>query len=75
MSAQQIEVSKTYKVVSQRKGTFIGVATDVSDEWVTVLITSGKAEAMLDYNVREQGEQVTVRRSLTTFTLLEGGVA
>ena len=72
MSAQQLTVGKTYKVVSQRKGTFTGVATHISDEWATVLITHGKAAAMLDYNEREQGEEVTVRRSLTTFTPVEG---
>jgi len=75
MSTTEIEVGKPYKVVSQRKGTFTGIATSVSDEWVTVLITRGKAKAMLSYNEREAGEEITVRRSLTTFTLREGGAA
>jgi hypothetical protein len=75
MATTNIEVGKTYKVVSQRKGTFTGMATQVSDEWVTVLITTGKAMAMLDYNERDAGEEVTVRRSLTAFTLVEGGAA
>lgn len=66
-----IEVGKTYKVVSSRKGTFTGVATDVSDEWATILITKGKASAMLSYNEREKGEEVTVRRSFCTFTPVE----
>lgn len=73
MNTTVIEVGKPYKVISQRKGTFSGVATSVSDEWVTVLITRGKAQAMLSYNEREAGEEITVRRSLTAFTLLEGG--
>jgi len=75
MIATEIQAGKAYKVVSQRKGTFTGIATAVNDEWVTVLITKGKAQALLPYNEREAGEVVTVRRSMTTFTLLEGGAA
>lgn len=73
MSTTEIVVGKPYKVVSRRKGTFTGIAASVSDEWVTVLITRGKAKAMLSYNEREAGEEITVRRSLTAFTLQEGG--
>lgn len=75
MSATEIVVGKPYKVVSQRKGIFTGIATSVNDEWVTVLITRGKAKAMLPYNEREAGEEITVRRSLTTFALQEGEAA
>lgn len=63
-----IAVGQTYQVSSSRKGKFTGVITSVNDEWATVLITKGKAKAMLDYNEREQGEEVTVRRSFCTFT-------
>ena len=75
MTTTEIEVGKPYKVVSQRKGTFTGIATSVNDEWVTVLITRGKAQAMLSYNEREAGEEITVRRSMTIFTLQEGEAA
>lgn len=68
-----LTIGKTYKVNSSRKGVFVGIVTQCSDEWATVLITRGKAEAMLDYNEREQGEEVTVRRSFCTFTELDGG--
>ena len=68
MSTQQMTIGKIYKVVSQRKGTFTGIATDMGDEWVTVLITHGKAGAICPHNESEQGEEVTVRRSLCTFT-------
>lgn len=66
-----IEIGKTYKVNSSRKGKFIGIVTSSSEEWATILITKGKAKAMLDYNEREQGEEVTVRRSFCTFTPVE----
>ncbi len=63
-----IEIGKTYRIKSSRKGTFTGKIVALNDEWADVLITSGKAGAMLDYNEREAGEEVTVRRSFCTFT-------
>lgn len=62
-----IEVGKTYRVNSSRKGRFTGIVTRFDDTWADVLITAGKAQAMLDYNEREQGETVTVRRSFCAF--------
>jgi hypothetical protein len=70
MSAE-LQVGKTYRVTSSRKGTFVGILTRVGDTWVDVLITNGKAKAMLDYNERDAGESVTVRRSFCTFTPVE----
>lgn len=65
---QALEVGKIYQVDSQRKGKFVGKLIHASDEWATIEITSGRADAMMDYNVRGQGEEVTVRRSFTKFT-------
>ena len=58
----------TYLVNSSRKGTFAGRLVSHDETWATFEITAGKAKAMLDYNVREKGEEVTVRRSFCTFT-------
>jgi hypothetical protein len=66
-----IEIGKTYQVNSTRKGQFTGIVTNIDETWADVLITDGRARAMLDINEREQGETVTVRRSLCTFTQLE----
>lgn len=66
-----IAVGKAYEVNSSRKGKFTGVITSLNDEWATVLITNGKARAMLDYNEREKGEEVTVRRSFCSFKPVE----
>lgn len=63
-----IEAGRTYRINSSRKGTFIGVVTSLDDTWATVLITNGKAQAMMEYNEREAGEEVTVRRSFCAFT-------
>jgi hypothetical protein len=58
---------ETYKVQSQRKGSFTGRLVSHCDTWATLEITDGKAGAMLECNEREKGEEVTVRRSLTSF--------
>lgn len=62
------EVGKSYIVNSQRKGTFAGLVTAINEPFCDVLITSEKAEAMLEHNEREQGETVTVRMSFCKFT-------
>lgn len=61
------EVGKTYRITHSRKGTFNGVVTGLDDTWAKVLIVSGVARAMLDYNEREAGEAVTVRLSHCAF--------
>ena len=59
---------KTYHVSSRRKGKFTGKLLSADDTWATFEITAGRADAMLDYNAREKGEEVTVRREWCTFT-------
>ena len=63
-----MEIGKNYLVNSSRKGTFAGRLESLDDTWATFTIIGGKASAMLDYNEREKGEKVTVRRSLCGFT-------
>ena len=63
-----LEVGKTYLVNSQRKGTFMVRLTHCDDTWATGTIVGGTAKAMMDYNVRETGEEVTVRREFCKFT-------
>lgn len=71
----ELTIGKTYKVTSSRKGVFTGILTQCCDTWATLLITQGKAGAMLEYNERNKGELVTVRRALCTFSAVEGGAA
>lgn len=57
-----------YNVSSQRKGNFVGRLINHDDIWATLEIMEGKAGAMLAYNERGKGEEVTVRRSMATLT-------
>ncbi len=57
-----------YRVASARKGKFTGKLVRADDTWATLEITAGRAGAMLPENVRETGEEVTVRREWCTFT-------
>lgn len=56
-----------YQVASARKGKFTGILVSQDDTWATFEITKGRAEAMLPYNVRQKGEEVTVRRAWCVF--------
>jgi hypothetical protein len=62
-----LEIGKTYLVNSSRKGTFLATIKSFDETWATVEIVAGKAKAMLHYNERDKGEEVTVRRSFCTF--------
>lgn len=63
-------VGGTYAVNHSRKGKFNMHVTDVRGEWVDGVIVSGKAKALLAYNEKETGEEITVRQCLATFTLI-----
>lgn len=63
-----IKTGQVYLVDSQRKGKFTGRLTAVDDTWATFTITAGRAAAMLAYNERKVGEEVTVRREWCAFT-------
>lgn len=68
MENQTLEVGKIYDVVSQRKGKFRMKLTHHDETWASGIITKGKEKAILAYNEVEEGEEVTVRKSFTTFT-------
>lgn len=64
----ELENGKTYLVNSTRKGTFAGRLLTHDDTWATFEITGGRAKAILSYNERDVGEEVTVRREWCGFT-------
>jgi hypothetical protein len=65
-----LEIGKAYAVTSQRKGSFNMKLTHQDETWATGIITKGKAKAIMAYNEAEEGEEVTVRKSFTTFVTL-----
>ena len=68
MENQNLEIGKIYDVFSSRKGKFRMRVTHQDETWATGVITKGRAKAILAYNEVEKGEEVTVRKSFTTFT-------
>ena len=60
----------TYAVNHSLIGKFNMFVNRVAGEWVEGVIVSGKAKALLEYNERETGEEITVRQCLSTFTLV-----
>lgn len=63
-------VGGTYRVNHSRKGAFTAKVLSVDETWADLLITDGKAAAMLDCNVVEVGEKVTVRLTHCRFAPL-----
>jgi putative AlgH/UPF0301 family transcriptional regulator len=58
------ENGQTYIVNHSRKGTF-GLRVDSQDdEWLHGEVVGGVAKAIMDYNVKETGEPITVRKCL-----------
>ena len=65
-----LEVGKEYECRNSRNGTFAMRVTSVSDCWITGTVTQGEAGAILAYNMRGLGEEVTVRDEHSYFVLL-----
>ena len=59
----QLENGKTYLVKCRRKGTFVMRVDGQDKEWAHGVVVGGKARAMLDYNERTAGDEITVRLS------------
>ena len=59
----QVENGKTYNVHYSRKGKFALLVSSQCEEWISGTIVSGTALAMMDYNIKEAGEEITVRKS------------
>lgn len=65
----RLEKGKIYNVASSRKGKFKMLLTFQDETWATGIITEGKAKAILSCNEVNENEKVTVRKSLTEFSL------
>lgn len=57
----KLKVGDYYEVRHQRKGNFIMRITDLRGEWIEGVITEGVATALMSYNVKREGDSVTIR--------------
>ncbi len=53
---------QTYIINHSRKGKFALHVESQDDEWLHGYVAGGTANAMLDYNVKETGDKITVRK-------------
>lgn len=58
------ENGKTYIINHSRKGTFGLHVESQDDEWLYGYVAGGTAKAIMDYNVKETGERIAVRKCL-----------
>lgn len=63
----QLEIGQEYEVRHSRKGVFAMRVEKVSGEWISGIITSGVANALMSYNVKDVGESITVRDTHSYF--------
>jgi hypothetical protein len=67
MENSNLEIGKVYDVINSRKGRFKMQITRQDDTWASGIIVEGVADAIMAYNVAYEGEEVTVRKSMSTF--------
>jgi hypothetical protein len=68
MTASELIIGQEYHVRHTRKGQFAMRVDSVDGEWVSGVISSGKATALLSYNKKETGEEITIRDCHSYFT-------
>lgn len=66
-----LKEGQEYEVRNSRKGTFAMRITKLNGEWITGVITEGQANAVMLYNVRDTGEEVTIRDTHSYFIPFE----
>lgn len=64
---EQVLIGKTYFVKHSRKGEFVLRITAINEPWITGVVVAGKANAILPYNVVEEGGSVTILRAHSQF--------
>jgi hypothetical protein len=67
-----MKIGKLYKVNHSRKGKFNVRVTSFDDTWVTGVVENSTAVVIMDYNIKESGDTISIRRSLATFQESEG---
>ena len=65
-----VEVGKIYNVAHSRKGKFTMQVKSISGEWVSGVVVDSVAKAIMDYNFKYSGDEITVRDSHCNFSEL-----
>jgi len=63
----ELKIGNIYNVSHSRKGKFQMRVDAIGDDFVSGVIVSGKAGALMEYNVAYIGDNISVRKSLATF--------
>lgn len=66
---QTLETGKIYKIFHHLKGKFEGILVNHNETWATILITKGRAKAILQENEVEKGGEVIIRKEYAEFKL------
>lgn len=71
-TGDRLLIGREYECVHTRKGRFImKITDDTNGDWVQGVIAEGRANAMCEYNIKDVGDSITIRRSHCEFRLLD----
>jgi hypothetical protein len=66
-----LEIGREYEVRHTRKGTFCMRVEKLYDCWISGVVTLGVATAVMSYNVKDEGDEITVRDTQSYFIPLK----
>jgi len=63
----------TYLIKHSRKGTFAMIIKSQCPTWLNGIIAGGQADAILSYNEKFVGDDITIRKTHVTDAILQPG--
>jgi len=60
-------IGNEYEVRHTRKGTFCMTVENINGEWISGKVSAGIANALMSYNVKDVGDEITVRDTHSYF--------
>ena len=61
-------IGKIYNVAHSRKGKFTMRVTAINGEWISGIVIDSTAKAIMSYNVKYSGDEITIRDCLCHLT-------
>lgn len=66
-----LKIGENYSIKHDRKGEFVIKLLSHNDEWITGEILLGEAKAIMNYNIKLKGEEITMRKSFLKITEIQ----
>ena len=60
----EYEIDNVYDILHSRKGRFHLKVSKINEKWIEGTIVEGVADAMMDYNIKREGDFIIIRKEL-----------